>query len=142
MNLLESTATVETIKSKYEALRPVMNERMRRLWAAAEARALRRGGTTLVQRATGLTQNTIRAGIKELIEAEAHPLAPGRVRRPGAGRKPLTQSDPTLLEDLEALVEPVRRGDPARLPSRSDRCAGVARVSRDWPRSLLSKGIG
>src|SRR5918998_3337833 len=129
MNLLESTATSETIKSKYEALRPVMNERMRRLWAAAEARALGRGGATLVHRATGLAQNTIRAGIKELIKAEAHPLAPGRVRRPGAGRKPLTQSDPTLLEDLEALVEPVTRGDPES-PLRWT-CKSVQKLARE-----------
>jgi hypothetical protein len=129
MNPLESAATREAIKSKYEALRPIMNERMRRLWAAAEARALGHGGTTLVHRATGLTQNTIRAGIKELAEAQADPLAPGRVRRPGAGRKPLTQSDPTLLEDLEALVEPLTRGDPES-PLRWT-CKSVQKLARE-----------
>jgi hypothetical protein len=129
MTPLESAATREAIKSKYEALRPVLNERMRRLWAAAEARSLGRGGTTLVHRATGITQNTIRAGIKELTEAQADPPAPGRVRRPGAGRKPLTQSDPTLLHDLEALVEPVTRGDPES-PLRWC-CKGVQRLARE-----------
>jgi len=115
MTSLEAEATLQDIKNKYEALRPVLDERTRRLWAAAEARALGHGGTTLLHRATGLTQNTIRAGIKELADAQAQrstPLAPGRVRGPGAGRKPLTQSDPTLLGDLEALVEPSTRGDP------------------------------
>jgi Rhodopirellula transposase DDE domain len=125
----EPASTWEAIKSKYEALRPVMNERMRRLWAAAEARSLGRGGATLVHRATGLAQNTIRAGIKELAEAQAAPLAPGRLRRPGAGRKPLTQSDPTLLEDLEALVEPVTRGDPES-PLRWT-CKSVQRLARE-----------
>ena len=129
MNPLESAATREAIKSKYEALRPIMNERMRRLWAAAEARALGHGGTTLVHRATGLTQNTIRAGIKELAQVQADPLAPGRVRRPGAGRKPLTQSDPTLLEDLEALVEPLTRGDPES-PLRWS-CKSVQKLARE-----------
>ncbi len=115
MTSLEAAATLQDIKSKYEALRPVMDERRRRLWAAAETRALGQGGMNLVHQATGLAQNTIRAGLKELAQAQADPrtlAAKGRVRRPGAGRKPLTQSDPTLLSDLEALVEPVTCGHP------------------------------
>ncbi len=115
MTSLEAAATLQDIKSKYEALRPFLDERRRRLWAAAEAPTLGHGGTTLVHRATGLAPNTIRAGIQELADAQADPLAlaaAGRLRRPGAGRKPLTQSDPTLRDDLESLVEPSTRGDP------------------------------
>ncbi len=101
---------LQTLKTKYRALDSLLNERTRRLWAATEAQALGYGGITLVQRATGLTRKTIRAGIGEL--AEPAELEPERIRRPGAGRKSLTQSDPTLLADLEALVEPATRGDP------------------------------
>src|ERR671933_1242883 len=112
-----------TIRAKFEALRPYLDERRRRLWAAAEAMVLGRGGITAVATATGLERNTIRAGIRELqasstptteTEAEAAAAADRvrRVRAVGGGRKPLTTEDPTLVHDLEALVEPVTRGDP------------------------------
>jgi len=115
MTSLEAAAALQNIQGKYKALRPAMNERVRRLWVAAEARALGRGGINLVHQATGLAQNTIRAGIQELEHAQANPddlLAPARVRRAGAGRKKLTQIAPTLLADLESLVEPTTRGHP------------------------------
>ncbi len=99
------------VKRVFEALRPVLNERMRRLVAAAQAQALGHGGVTLVAEATGLARSTITQGITELTA-----LPPGigeeRLRRPGGGRKRLTDHDPTLLRDLEALVEPATRGDP------------------------------
>ena len=110
MTRLQSRQTIQTIQTKYQALRPLLNERTRRLWAAAEAQALGYAGITLVQQATGITRKTIRAGINEL--AHPAPLGAQRSRRQGAGRKPLTQSDPTLLEDLDALVEPSTRGQP------------------------------
>ena len=109
-------STLETIKSKYEQLRPVLDERVCRLWAATEALALGRGGITLVAAATGISRKRIASGIRDL-RAPA-PMDPGdkpprpRVRRPGGGRKPKTATDPTLLDDLEALVEPLTRGDP------------------------------
>jgi hypothetical protein len=87
-----------------------MDERLRRRWAAAEALALGQGGVTAVARATGLARNTIAAGIAEL-RAPGGP-DDGRVRRPGAGRIPLTRSDPGLLEGLDRLIDPVSRGDP------------------------------
>jgi hypothetical protein len=87
-----------------------LNERQRRLWAAAEARAAGRGGIAAVARATGMAIDTIRNGIAELESGEA--LEPGRVRRRGGGRKPLTETDPTLLRDLERLLEADTRGDP------------------------------
>src|SRR3990170_4208866 len=81
-----------------------------RRWAAAEALSLGRGGTAAVSRATGIAESTIRRGRRELA-CEEQP-EPGRVRRPGAGRKPLTETDPTLLADLERLVDDTSRGDP------------------------------
>jgi hypothetical protein len=87
-----------------------MDERVRRLWAATEALALGYGGVTAVARATGLARNTIAAGIAQL-HAPSQP-DDGRIRRRGAGRIPLTTSDPGLLEDLDRLIDPVSRGDP------------------------------
>src|SRR6266545_1124557 len=104
---------VGTIRTKYEALRPYLDERRRRLWAATEARALGRGGVAAVATGTGLRPNTIRVGVRELEAPGVVPLVSDqRVRAPGGGRKPLTVHDPTLLRELEALVEPVTRGDP------------------------------
>lgn len=104
------------IKAKVLALFPVLDERARRLWAATEAEAIGWGGITLVAEATGMSHTTILAGIREnRARAEGQvgkPLKPGRLRAPGGGRKPLPESDPTLLTDLEALVDPVTRGDP------------------------------
>jgi Rhodopirellula transposase DDE domain len=103
----------ETIATKYRALRPFLDERRRRLWAAAEARALGRGGVTTVAAATGLHRNTIREGLRDLRVPEPRALPPDqRVRMSGGGRKALTERDPTLLGELEALVEPLTRGDP------------------------------
>src|SRR5262249_2854873 len=86
-----------------------LNERQRRLWAGAEARALGRGGITLVSRATGLSRPTLH---KALSELKSPPLAEGRVRRKGGGRKPLRERDPELEAALDALVDPDSRGDP------------------------------
>lgn len=105
-----------SVREKFEALAPVMDERMTRLWVAAEAKALGRGGPALVARATGVRGRRIYAGIRDLEELAADPptVPPScqRVRRPGGGRKRLTETDPTLLRDLESLVEPLTRGDP------------------------------
>jgi Rhodopirellula transposase DDE domain len=103
----------ETIATKFQVLRPFLDERRRRLWAAAEALALGRGGVTVVAVATGMQRHTIHAGIRELrLSPSATASLEQRVRAPGGGRKALTAHDPTLLRDLEALVEPVTRGDP------------------------------
>ena len=98
------------IGERFRALAGELNERQRRLWAAAEARSHGRGGTAAVARATGMNVETIRIGIRELESGETLEL--GRVRRPGGGRKPLTEKDPTLLSDLKRLVEADTRGDP------------------------------
>ena len=105
-----STMGVETLRAKYEALAPTLTERARRLWAATEANAAGYGGITLVVRATGISQSTVRRGLAEL--AAGAEIEAGRVRRSGAGRKRLTEIDPTLVEDLLALVDPAVSGDP------------------------------
>jgi Rhodopirellula transposase DDE domain len=117
---MEASATLDTLRTKFELLRPLMDERMRRQWAASEALALQRGGVTLVARATGLSRTTIGQGMRELRERTRLGIEdeicvselPTRVRRPGAGRPPLRVNDPTLVRDLEALIEPTTRGDP------------------------------
>jgi len=111
-------ADEQQIREKYMKLRPVMTERSRRLWAATEAQALGRGGISAVSRATGISRNTIMRGSKELESPET--LAPERIRRPGGGRKPTSVIDPTLMQDLDALIDPMTRGDPeSPLPSNS-----------------------
>ena len=103
--------TKATIQAKFEVLSPLMDERIRRRWAAAEANSLGRGGISLVAQATGLSRTTIHSGIAEL-RAGTGASEPWQVRRPGAGRPPLTQQDPHLLHELQALLEASTRGDP------------------------------
>ena len=106
-------ATVTDIRLKYKKMSRVMNERSRRLWAATEARAIGWGGVSRVARATGIARNTIAVGLREL-KRRGHPLRREheRVRRPGGGRKRLTDHQPELISKLEALIEPTVRGDP------------------------------
>src|SRR5215216_4992422 len=100
-----SRATLlEAVRRKYELLRPLMNERMRRHWAACEAITLQRGGVTLVAEATGLSRTTIWAGLREIRHPDemlAGDLPRERSRHAGAGRPFLDQVDPTLVKDLE-----------------------------------------
>ena len=101
------------IRRKYRALSPEMDERLRRQWAAAEARDHGWGGVTLVARATGLSRTTITAGLRELdLPRKQRLQAAKRVRRPGAGRPRVLLADPELLTALENLLEPATRGDP------------------------------
>ena len=99
---------VEPIRDRFSTVAPFLDERGRRLVAAAEAFAAGYGGIAAVALATGLAPSTIGRGLKELAQDEPSE----RVRRPGAGRKPALLKDPTLRADLEALVEPTTRGDP------------------------------
>jgi hypothetical protein len=98
------------IRDRFTALAPYLNERERRLLAATEAAAAGYGGIAAVSAATGIAVSTIGRGLKDLVEDSG--LVPGRVRRPGGGRKPLVANNPDLLRDLMALVEPEERGDP------------------------------
>ena len=98
------------IRQRFERLSPVLDERTLRLFAAAEADAIGFGGVSRLSRLTGLARSTIVRGQQEIARPLDVPV--GRVRRPGAGRKKTRDTDPTLLEDLESLVEPLSRGDP------------------------------
>ncbi len=102
--------TVERMRIRHNVIWPHLDEKGRRLWAASEAKAHGRGGLKLVHEVTGISRGVIIAGIKEL--AGDSPLAKGRVRRAGAGRKPLKEKDKTLLEVLKNLVETSTMGDP------------------------------
>jgi transposase len=104
---------VDVITQKYTSLEPFLDERARRLWAATEARSIGRGGVARVSEATGLSRITIQAGLNELHSAlSGLEDVPGRIRKPGGGRKPLIEHDPKLMLALEDLVDPVSRGDP------------------------------
>jgi hypothetical protein len=109
MNSLRET--VRAIKEKFELLQPLLDERLRRLWAGSEARSLGTGGITLVCQATKLSRTTVRNGMREL-EAGIPDEEIERVRRPGAGRPRLERANPELLVRLEELVDPLTRGDP------------------------------
>src|SRR3954451_17535114 len=110
---MQDSRALARLQRKYQALLPEMDEQRRRQWAAAEARELGWGGVSLVARATGLSRPTITAGLRELDQPSPQRAAQAaRVRRPGGGRRPLTETDPGLLAALESLLEPVTRGDP------------------------------
>src|SRR5271169_1825299 len=112
---MHDATILQGLRTKYGTLQPIMDERLRRQWAATEALALGWGGVSAVASATGLSRNTIAAGIAEIGERsrQTTPAPPSpRVRRPGGGREPLTETDPGLAEALEALVDPVTRGHP------------------------------
>lgn len=121
------------LRQRFELLRPFLDERLRRLVAAAEAQALGRGGMTAVAEATGVSRRAIRFGMKELREgASGDDASSGRIRRPGAGRKKATEKDPGLRACLDALVGPVTRGDPES-PLRWT-CKSVRRLAREVSR--------
>ncbi len=110
---MQDAQVIARIQAKYRSLEPEMDERLRRQWAAAEARDLGWGGITAVAQATGMSRTTVTAGLGELTLPEAERAAQAsRVRRVGGGRHSLTESDPGLLAALEALIEPTTRGDP------------------------------
>lgn len=111
---MQSIPAIQELTDKYRTLSPLMDERMRRRWAAVEARHYGWGGISAVAQATGLSVNTIRKGIAELEHQTAHPEEPvaQRLRRKGGGRKRKTTDDPQLAETLAQLVEPATRGDP------------------------------
>src|SRR4051794_34843036 len=114
---MQDLISKQRIASKYQALSGLMDERMSRLWAAAEASAYGWGGMRAVSEAIGMSPHTIRKGSAELAEREANlgSPTPTRIRRPGGGRKRCTESDPELITALELLVDPATRGDPMSL---------------------------
>ena len=98
-----------TIVEKYALIEACLDERGRRVWAATESRAIGYGGDALVLDATGLSRPTIRAGRREI---ESGTVLLERIRRPGAGRPDIEQSQPGIKQALEKLVDPLTRGDP------------------------------
>lgn len=111
---MQDASAIQGITSRYTALSTLLNERMRRQWAAAEAKSYGWGGIRAVSGATGLSPNTITKGLLELAARQANPTADieTRLRAVGAGRKRCTQLDTELAASLEQLVDPVTRGDP------------------------------
>ena len=106
---------IAAVRNKYQALKPVMDEKVQRRWAACEAMTIGWGGITVVSKATGISRPTIRAGIAEVQSGvPAAEEVPQRrsIRRAGGGRHCLSESNPTLLKDLQALLESSTRGDP------------------------------
>ena len=116
--------SISSIRKKLRKVLPRLDERQRRLVAAAEAKAMGQGGTRAVARATGMSEGRIRRGVAEL--AQRRDPMPGRVRKPGGGRKRETDKQPGLLDALRELTEGATRGDPE---------AFLLHVSRSW-RSL------
>jgi len=111
---MPDATVVQSVRGDYQALSPLLNERSRRLWVAAEARSLGRGGIAAVIAATGMSSATIAKGIRELEEAESGGagLPPDRVRKPGGGRKRARDQQRGLVKAIARLVEPTARGDP------------------------------
>lgn len=99
----------EAIARRFSAIRDLVDERSRRLCAGSEALAAGRGGATAVARATGMSRSTVLRG---MADVQAQIPQDGRIRRPGAGRRPIEETDPTLRADLDRLIEPTTRGDP------------------------------
>ncbi|MCK5100163.1 MAG: ISAzo13 family transposase, partial [Desulfobacteraceae bacterium] len=110
-----SQQDTDAIRIKYNVLQAELDERARRMWSAAEAKALGHGGVVAVSRVTGLAESTIRIGRKEIL---SQPLSKKkqditrRVRQKGGGRKSLEHKNANLLVMLDALVDPESRGDP------------------------------
>ena len=126
---MQDASIIAAVRLKYADLVADLDERGRRRWAAVEARSLGRGGIATVATATGMSDRTIRTGLKEL--ASPPTLDPGRQRRVGGGRKPREVSQPGLMGALDRLIEPTTRGspmDPLRWTTKSTtRLAGELR---------------
>jgi len=132
------SVSLALLRQKFASVWPMLDERARRLMAASEALVLAYGGVSLVHRACGLSRQAIARGIRE-IQGGAR-LAPGRLRRPGAGRKAITARDPQLLAALDRLIEPDTRGDPAsplRWVCKSTRTLAAALTRQRHPISYV-----
>jgi Rhodopirellula transposase DDE domain len=130
------------VRTKFLALSPVMDERLIRLWAGAEADALGDGGIAIVERATGLSRTTIRAGRDEL-RAGVSAADVVAVRRPGGGRPRVEETAPEIVQVLETLVDPVTRGDPEsplRWTSKSTRKLAAELTAQGYPVSPQKVG--
>lgn len=131
---MQDATAIQGISLRYATLSMLMDERMRRQWAAAEAKSYGWGGIRAVSRATGLSPTTIAKGLVELeaYEASSPSARSRRLRKPGAGRKRATDADPGLATALERLVDPVTRGDP-QSPLRWT-CKSTTQLARELTR--------
>jgi hypothetical protein len=111
---MQDAIVIQGIEARYAALAPLLDERMRRQWAAAETQAYGWGGVRAVSRAIGMSPNTIVKGLAELAARREDPGAPleVRLRAEGGGRLSATDAEPELAEVLKRLVNPATRGDP------------------------------
>ena len=135
-----NTDVEATIVGKFVVMSPLLDERTRRLWAAAESAAIGYGGDALVSAATGLARETIRNGRRELADGVD---AAGRIRRPGAGRPDVEQTQPGVTEALDLLVEPLTRGDPMsplRWTCKSRAKLSAALTTQGWRVSSTTVG--
>jgi hypothetical protein len=144
-SVMPTPEIIAEVRNTYQALRPVMDEKVRRRWAACEAMAMGWGGITAVAAATGLSRPTLRAGITEVQGGApraktGQPTETQRIRRDGGGRRRLTAGDRTLLQDWPAWLESSTRGapqSPLRWTSKSTRHLGrrprPARTPREAP---------
>jgi transposase len=103
------TDIILKLSEKYKSIYPFLDERSKRIWAASEAKSIGRGGINAVRAATGMGYFTIKKGFDEL---ENSPTSTDRIRQSGGGRKKKIETDTTLLQDLQTIVEPITRGDP------------------------------
>jgi hypothetical protein len=109
----KSTAEeISIVEQKYQAIKPYLNERSRRIWAATEARTLGYGGQKIVHEATGLSGTTISRGLAELDSEEGERVVFGRIRKAGGGRKNKTTLDTALKADISGIIEATTCGDP------------------------------
>ena len=122
---------MKSLAKMYALLVPHLDERTERLWCAAQAQSLGHGGITKVQKATGVSRPRITRGMQDLL---APALERGAVRRSGGGRKRLTMGDAMLLANLDALIEPTKRGDPMR------GLRWTCKSTRQLARALVAKG--
>src|SRR5258708_24921723 len=109
---MQDALIIERIRRKFQVMAPLLDERSRRQWAAAEALELSWGGVTNVAAATGLSRNTIASGIRELQKQLGGAIPSPGIRKIGGGRTCLEAMDPELWDALDALIDPVTRGDP------------------------------
>jgi len=140
MDMRRDTELEAAIVAKYAVIGGLLDERARRLWAATESRTIGYGGDALVSEATGIARETIRNGRRQL---EAGVGVDGRLRRPGAGRPRLEDDQPGLKEALEALVEPLTRGDPMsplRWTCKSKAKLAAALTKQGWKVSATKVG--
>lgn len=137
---MPATDSGEVLAAKFAVVLPHLDERQRRLLLGAEARSLGRGGIARVAAAAGVSRPTVTRGV---AEAKAGAVVSGRIRKPGGGRKPLTETDPGLVAALEALVDPLTRGDPMsplRWTSKSTRQLADALTADGHPVSHVRVG--